>query len=69
MAIEKHENKPRRQRPPISAVLVIGALAAFGAITLVQWLLVSVIGLVKVALAIVVLVGLAGWVVSTKANR
>lgn len=50
-------------------MLVIGALAAFGAVTLVQWLLVSIIGLVKVALALIVLVGVAGWVVSTKANR
>ncbi len=51
------------------AVIVIGGLAVFGAVTLVQWLLASILGLVKLIVAVVVLLGIAGWVVSTKANR
>ncbi len=50
-------------------MIVVAALAAFGAVTLVQWVFVSIIGLVKLALTIVVLLGIAGWVISAKANR
>jgi len=69
VAIEKHRNKPQRRRLPAPATTVVVALAAFGAITLVQWLFVSIIGVVKLILTVVVLLGIAGWVVSVKANR
>lgn len=71
MAIEKYRNKPqrRRRRLPAPTTTVIVALAAFGAITLVQWLFVSIIGVVKLVLTVIVLLGIAGWVVSAKAKR
>ncbi len=74
MAVEKYrknqdDNKPQRSRLPRPAMVVVAALAAFGAVTLVQWVFVSIIGLVKLVLTIVVLLGIAGWVVSAKANR
>lgn len=69
MAIEKYGNKPQRRRVSAPAKIVIAALAAFGAVTLVQWVFVSIIGLVKLGLTLVVLLGIAGWVVSAKANR
>ncbi len=52
-----------------SARLVIAALAVFGAVTLVQWVLASVLTVVKALLLLVVIVGVGAWVVSTKASR
>jgi len=69
VAIEKSPNKPQRRRASAPARIVIAALAAFGAITIVQWVFVSLVGLVKLGLTLVVLLGIAGWVVSAKANR
>jgi len=69
VAIEKHKPQLPRRRISAPAVIVIGGLAVFGAVTLVQWLLVSIIGFVKLIVAVVVLLGIAGWVVSAKANR
>lgn len=51
------------------ARLVIGGLALFGAVTLVQWVLTSLIAIVKFGLVIVVVVGVAGWVLSAKSRR
>ena len=51
------------------ARLVIGGLALFGAVTLVQWVLTSLIGIIKFGLVIVVVVGVAGWVLSAKSRR
>ena len=47
----------------------MGALAIFGAITLVQWVIASLLGVVKLALLVVVVVGIAAWVIGTKGNR
>lgn len=69
MAIERPERQQPQRRISIPAVIVIGGLAVFGAVTLVQWLLTSIIGIVKLIVAVVVLLGIAGWVVSAKANR
>ncbi len=69
MAIEKHNKQQPQRRISAPAVIVIGGLAVFGAVTLVQWLLASILGLVKLIVAVVVLLGIAGWVVSAKANR
>ncbi len=51
------------------ASVVLGALAILGAITLVQWALSAVLGLIRVAILIVVVVAVGAWVVSAKANR
>lgn len=51
------------------ARLVIGGLALFGAISLVQWVLTSLIGIVKFGLMIVIVVGVVGWVLSAKGRR
>lgn len=69
VAIERPERQQPQRRISIPAVIVIGGLAVFGAVTLVQWLLTSIIGIVKLIVAVVVLLGIAGWVVSAKANR
>lgn len=54
---------------PLPAVILIGALAVFGAIAAVQWILASLLGLLKVALVLVILGAVAVWAVSAKANR
>lgn len=54
---------------PLPAVIVIGALAAFGAIAAVQWVLASLLGLLKFALVLVIIAAAAAWAISTKAGR
>lgn len=54
---------------PFPAVIVLGALAILGAITLVQWALAAVLGLIRIAILIVIVVAVGAWVVSAKANR
>ncbi|MCU0272047.1 MAG: hypothetical protein MUE34_02330 [Acidimicrobiales bacterium] len=49
--------------------VVVGALALFGAVVLVQWVLAGVFGLLKSGLAIVVLVAAAAAVLSAKGRR
>lgn len=68
MEIEQQRNAPSRG-PSLPARLVVGGLALFGAITLVQWVLSSLIAIVKFGLVIVVLVGVVGWVLSAKGRR
>jgi hypothetical protein len=46
--------------------VVIGALALFGAVMLVQWVLASVFGLLKFVLAIVILMAVAAAVLGAK---
>lgn len=69
MAIEKHDRRPARGGLPFPAIVLIGALAVFGAITAVQFMLSAVVGVVKFALVVVVIVAIGWWVVSAKGNR
>ena len=69
MELERHNVRPARQRLSMPAKVVVGALAVFGLIVLVQWLLAAVLGLVKWALFVVIVVAVAGWVVSAKGSR
>ena len=70
MAIE--QSRPggaARRKVPFPAVIVLGALAILGAITLVQWALAAFLGLIRVAILIVIVIAVGAWVVSAKANR
>lgn len=69
MAIEKHDRRPERQGLPLPAVIVIGALAIFGAITAVQWALSSVINIAKFGLVLVIIFAVGAWMVSAKGRR
>ena len=51
------------------ALVVMGALAVVGAVTLVQWAVAVFAWLISFAMLIVVLFGLAGWVVTAKRRR
>ena len=51
---------PERPRMPFSMVVVIGALAAFGAISLIQWTLGWLFGIVKFGLVVVVVAAVLG---------
>ncbi|MBT5139822.1 MAG: hypothetical protein HOM37_12270 [Acidimicrobiaceae bacterium] len=54
---------------PFPAIVLIAALTIFGAVTAVQWVLASLIGIIKFGLLLVVVVATIGWVISAKANR
>ena len=70
MAIEKaRPGPPVRRKLSFPAVIVLGALALLGAVTLVQWALAAFLGLIRVAILIVVVISVAAWVVSAKAGR
>ena len=70
MAIEKSRgSQPARRGLPLPAMIVLGALALLGGITLIQWAFSAVLGLIRIAILIVVVVGVGAWIVSTKANR
>lgn len=51
------------------ARLAIGALAIFGAVTLTQWVIGAVIGTIKFALLVVIVVAVAAWIVNAKGSR
>ena len=61
-------DKPERP-PSLAATVVVGGLAAFGAITLVQWLFASVIGLIRFGIAVVIVLAVLAWVVGRRAER
>ena len=42
---------------------------AFGAVTAVQWVLASLIGIIKLGLVLVLVAAAVGWVISAKDNR
>ena len=54
---------------PFPAVVVIAALAAFGAVTLAQWAVGSLAGILKFGLFLVIILAVGSWVVSAKAKR
>jgi len=41
----------------------------FGAITLVQWVLGALLGTIKFALVVVIVVAVGGWIISAKGSR
>lgn len=49
--------------------MVIGALAIFGAVMLVQWVIAALLGIIKFALVVVVVVAVAVWIVGAKGSR
>lgn len=62
-------NKPVRsddKHMPLSATIAIGALAVFGAITLVGWIFSALIGLAKAIIAVVVIVAVVGWILGRR---
>ena len=70
MAIERQQaTSPKRQGLSVPARLVIGAVAIFGAITLVQWVVGALIGVIKFALVVVVVIGVGGWIIGAKGSR
>ena len=69
MAIEKSRRKSISRETSLPARIVIGALALFGAIMLAQWVLATVLNVIKFGLLVVVVLGIAAWVVSAKGNR
>ena len=56
-------------RLPFPAVVVIAALAVFGVITIVQWLVGSLAGILKFGLFVLIVVAIAGWVINVKGKR
>jgi hypothetical protein len=67
--LERRRHTPRRRGMSMPARIVMGALAIFGAVTLVSWVLASIISIVKFGLLVVVIVGVGAWVVNAKGSR
>ena len=64
--------EPRAKRstgPSLPALVVMGALAVVGAVTLVQWAVAVFTWLISFTMLMVVLLGLAWWVVTQKRRR
>ncbi len=69
MEIERQQNSPAPRGISMPARVALGALAIFGAITLVQWVIGALIGVVKFALVVVVAVAVAVWIIGAKGSR
>ncbi|MGY6502545.1 MAG: hypothetical protein ACXIVQ_16800 [Acidimicrobiales bacterium] len=54
---------------PMSATIVVGGLALFGAITLASWLIGAVFAIMRVVIAVAVIVGLIAWLVGRRTDR
>lgn len=61
--------KPRPPGISVPARLVIGGLALFGAVSIVQWVLSSLLGIVRFGIVIAVVVAIVVWVLTAKGNR
>ena len=60
---------PSRTRLPWPAVVIVGALAVIGAVTLVQWVIAIFAWLITLLMMIVVMVGLGYWLVAELRRR
>lgn len=69
MASEVKRRAERSKGPSLPALVVMGALAVVGAVTLVQWAVAVFTWLISFAMLMVVLLGLAWWVVTEKRRR
>lgn len=69
MEIERQPTPPARRGISMPARLALGALAIFGAVTMVQWVIGAVLGIIKFALVVVVVVAVGAWVVGAKGSR
>jgi hypothetical protein len=70
MDLERRRKTPRRSSGmSMPARLVLGALAIFGAVTLVSWVLASIVAFVKFGLLVIVIIGVGAWVVNAKGSR
>ena len=69
MGMDEQPELKRQRKILWPTRLILGALAIFGAITLLQWLIASLIGIVKLALLAVVVMGILGLIFSTKNAR
>ena len=64
------EPRAKRSRgPSLPTLVVVGALAVVGAVTLAQWAVAVFAWLISFAMLMVVLLGLAWWVVTEKRRR
>ena len=61
--------EPSRPRIPLLAVLLIGALALFGALTLVRWVIGAIFGLLTLVIVVAIVVAVMYAVVGARANR
>lgn len=69
MEIERREQSPKRQGLSVPARVALGALAVFGAISLLQWVVTALVGTIKFALLVVVVVAVGAWIISAKGSR
>ena len=70
MEPQRRASEPaRNQGVPLPAKVAVGALAVWAGITLLQWVISGALQFIRLGLTVVIIVALAGWVLSAKANR
>ena len=69
MELERQNTQPARRGPSLPAKAAIAALALFGAVSMVAWVLNSILSIVKFGLFVVVIVAVGIWVISAKGRR
>ncbi|MEM9467891.1 MAG: hypothetical protein AAGA90_21140 [Actinomycetota bacterium] len=70
MDLERRTSEPARSSGlPFPAKIALGGLAVWGAINLLQWVVFSALRFIQLGLFIVIIVSVAGWVLSSKASR
>ncbi len=69
MEIERQNDVPTPRTLSTPARVALGALAIFGAVTLVQWVVGALLGIIKLALVVVVTVAVGVWIVGAKGSR
>lgn len=69
MDLERQQKNPKRQGISLPARVALGAFAIFGAITLLQWVVTALVGTIKFALLVVVVVAVGAWIIGAKGSR
>ena len=67
--LERTDKSPQPRGMSLTARVVVGALAVFVAITMVQWALTAILSIVKFGLVVAVIIAVGLWVISAKSSR
>jgi hypothetical protein len=67
--VEKPVRTDDDDRLPLSATIAIGGLAILGAITVFGWLFSALLGLIRFAIIVVVIIAVISWIAGRSADR
>lgn len=69
MEIDRNPNPPRPPGLSAPARLVVGGLALFGVVSVVQWVMSSLFGIVKFGIIVGLVLAISAWVITAKGAR